>query len=221
MLARIVSALLAFFGSGVPADAASREELFWAWFDRHQDAYFALDPSDRAATEKLFNELTGRLQAVDENLTFEFGPQKDGKRELVISADGMRSSFPAVLSLAAAAPRLPRWKITAFRPRRYPVLAIEIGGAALDPRRISVRMEADGPKIDLTIYLAGYTEPERSKVAQGVYLLLDEALGEYDVETKVGAIAFEALGPVPPPDSAALSELAQAFDDMISAKTIH
>jgi hypothetical protein len=221
LLRRIASTLLAVFSSDAPASTAGSQELFWTWFNRRQDSYFALDLSNVAANEMLFADLTSHLHAVDENLTFEFGPKIDGKRELVISADGIRSSFPAVLALVAAAPQLPHWKITAFRPRRYPVSSIEIGGMTLDPRQISVRMEPDGPKVDFTILLTGYAEHERNKFSQGVYLLLDEALGEYDVETRVGVINFEAIGTAPPPASVPLSELALAFDDIASSKTIH
>jgi hypothetical protein len=72
-----------------------------------------------AERERIFDGLAIELQKVDPNLAFEFGPN-DPKREFVISAAGIRSAFPAFVSLAAAAPTLEKWKVIAFRPPAAP-----------------------------------------------------------------------------------------------------
>lgn len=45
-------------------------------------------------------------------------------------------------------------------------------------------------KLGVMVFIPGYTEPERPTYGQIGYLFLDEALGEYDVEMRVGAIVF-------------------------------
>ena len=65
------------------------EEKFWQWFDAHQDQLFNFE-LDR---ERIFDELSSRLNCVHPELTFEFGPEKD-KREFVISAGGIRWPSP-------------------------------------------------------------------------------------------------------------------------------
>jgi hypothetical protein len=60
--------------------------------------------------EEIFDNLATRLQRVDPRLTFELG-SKSSQRDFIISAGGIKSSFPAVQSLANSAPQLPRWNV--------------------------------------------------------------------------------------------------------------
>src|SRR2546430_2554116 len=84
----------------------NKEALFWRWFQKNDDRLFAFE-KDR---DKIFGELTTAINKVQRNLTFEFGPvRQDGRREFVISAGGIKTAFPAVDALHAAAPKLKRW----------------------------------------------------------------------------------------------------------------
>jgi hypothetical protein len=185
---------------------------FWKWFEKNQTAYWEMDHRFLLARRRLFNELHARLQKIDPDLTFELSPVIEGKCELVISAGGIKRAFPAVASLVAAAPTLPGWKITAFRPRRLPVSCIEYEGLRLDPGNIYVQVIQDDSKLGLRIFVPGYTVTEHGKFGGAGYVLLDEALGEYDVETKVSGVDFQPLGAAPPPNSVTLNELAALFD---------
>ena len=77
----------------------------------------------------------------------------------------------------------------------------------------------DNPqKIGILLFLPGRTEDRRDVFGQVGYLFLDEALGEYDVETNVGFI--EVLGH----DSKyfdgdfPIQELAADFDTLLRSK---
>lgn len=191
---------------------------FWQWFSSHEAEYFNLDTAhDDALRESRFDDLSAHLQEVNPELTFEFGPVEGGRRDLVLSAGGVRRAFPAVEALAKAAPALPHFKIVAFRPRRSPLYGIEMQGVTIKPSEVRVRMQPEGDKIGLVLYLKGYREEEKDTYAQLGFLLLDQALGERDVETRVGTIAFEALGPEPPAGSLPAAELAAAFDRAVKA----
>ena len=63
------------------------------------------------------------------------------------------------------------------------------------------------------VFLDGYKEDEKSTWGQIGYLLLDEALGEYDVETKVGAIVFQSRESKHFERAHPLRELPKDFDD--------
>jgi hypothetical protein len=123
---------------------------------------------------------------VNPELTFEFGPKAE-RREFVISAGGIRSAFPAVTSLVVAAPRLDRWRITAFRPRRSSISIVEIGKTRVDPADVEFSLLSNGTMIGIHLFVPGFREDSTPHKQIG-YLMLDEALGEYDVETKVGLI---------------------------------
>ncbi len=92
----------------------SSETQFWHWFQQHQDELFDFERDQ----ESTFDRLNAALGAVDDDLTFEFGPVREGMREFVISAAGLKRAFPAVERLYNARPSLDRFHVTAFRPRR-------------------------------------------------------------------------------------------------------
>jgi hypothetical protein len=124
-------------------------------------------------------------------LTFEFGPEENGRREFVVSADGIREAFPEVERLYAAAPSLPRWKFIKFRPRRTPS-DVTYEGLRIRAASVVVEAKAAGQLADLTVFIPGYTQTAHNQYATIMYLLLDEALGEYDVETRVGKVNIES-----------------------------
>jgi hypothetical protein len=189
----------------------SKEAAFWRWFRANESRLFDFE-KDR---ERVFDELQGQLHAVQSDLTFEFGPKQDGKREFVISADGIRKAFPAVVSLADAVPMLPRWKITKFRPRRNFQSPVTLNGLSISPEQVKFTMERDGDRVGITLFIEGYNPAEHLKYASVVYLMLDQALGEYDVETKVGFIEFRSNAVPSKLTKQVLSELVPSFDRLI------
>ena len=159
---------------------------FWVWFRTNEEMLFEFE-RDR---ERVFDLLQAELQKVDSRLAFEFGPIRDGIwREFVISADGIRDAFPAVERLFAQAPTLDRWKFVKFRPRHRPMI-ISMHNRDFDPAEVHFRLFRDGAKIGIMLFFESYNDQERRLFAQIGYLMLDQALGEFTVETEVGFIDF-------------------------------
>jgi hypothetical protein len=93
----------------------NRYEAFWDWFSKNSEDYYYNLENKR---DTLFDPLGKQLGKINGNLVFEFSGQKEnGKREFIISADGIRDSFPDVIQLVDNAPPLEKWDIIAFRPR--------------------------------------------------------------------------------------------------------
>jgi hypothetical protein len=185
----------------------ANERAFWKWFVNRENDLMHFE-NDREAT---FDALAARLQRVHPDLTFEFGPEENGTREFIISAGGIKKAFPAVESLVAAAPELSRWKITAFIPRRPIGNIIEFGDHRIDPKDVQYSLLRGKNDLGLYLFIPGYLEDDH-EMGQVGYLFLDEALGEYDVEMKVGLIKMfppeaETSGPRYP-----LEELPTHFD---------
>jgi hypothetical protein len=173
----------------------ANEQAFWKWFLRHEDELMHFE-RDR---EAIFDALAAELEKVSPDLTFEFGPAEGGAREFVISAAGIKSAFPAVKSLVDAAPELKRWNVTAFRPRRPVGNIIELGSHSIDPDGVEYSLLRGRNELGLYLFIPGYSE-SIPDVGQIGYLFLDEALGEYDVEMKLGLIKMfppEAESPGP------------------------
>lgn len=186
----------------------TKEAAFWRWFQANESRLFDFEKDQ----ERVFDELQTQLQRIQPSLTFEFGPKQDGKREFVISADGIRDAFPAVIDLANAAPQLPRWKITKFRPRRDFQSPVTLNGLTISPEQVEFTIEPDGDKAGITLFIEGYNPSEHEKYAGVVYLMLDQALGEYDVETKVGFIELKSRAAQSKLAKQPFTVVAQSFD---------
>lgn len=191
---------------------ASKSTLgkFWKWFVEHEAELFDFESDP----ERIFRQLQAALHRVHSDLTFEFGP-KQATREFVISAGGIKSAFPAVVALAKAAPDLPKWQVTAFRPRREAVGIVEFQGKGVDPKDVQFSLLDGGRIAGIHLFIPGYREGDKP-LAQIAYLMLDEALGEYDVETRLGLI--EVLSPETPTDEERypLTELPERFDALVA-----
>ncbi|MBS1994790.1 MAG: hypothetical protein JSS86_00710 [Cyanobacteria bacterium SZAS LIN-2] len=205
-----ISGLLLFLS----ACADTRQDRFWAWFQANENRLYHFEIDQ----EHTFDLLGAQLARVDPNLTFEFSPVRgDGTREFIISAGGIRSAFPAVETLYASAPKLARWKWIKFRPRRVPISDISFNGRTVRAADVKFRSYRDGSRLGLLLFVDGYNDADKKFYGQACYLILDEALGEYAVETQIGAI--EVRGLTDPNAAAArpLVELASDFDEFLGA----
>jgi len=180
---------------------------FWKWFVSNEAMLYDFEKNQ----ERVFDKLASKLREINPNLTFEFGPKTQAGREFVVSAGGIKSTFPAVTTLIDAAPKLERWQITAFRPRRWPLNRIELRGRKADPEHIQFSLLDNGVNIGIYLFIAGYEEADITWKEIG-YLLLDEALGEYDVETKLGPIGMFSPDAAKEEERFPMRQLPEIFD---------
>jgi hypothetical protein len=158
---------------------------FWKWFKDNSQLIFDFEKSQ----EQIFDLLGNELNKIDENLTFEFGPIKNNKREFIISADGIRESFDSVEKLYELRPELPEWIIIKFRPRKKINYDIKIDDITISPKDIYYSLFKDEKKVGIMVFIKDYDDGNEI-YTQLAFLFLDGALGEYDMETKVGWIEF-------------------------------
>jgi hypothetical protein len=184
------------------------EQRFWTWFQQNDELLFDFERDQ----DRIFDALAKALASVATDLTFEFGPHADGRRDFVISAGGIKSAFPAVKALVVAAPELPRWRVIAFRPRRAPIMTITFGDRTVRAEDVEFCLLSNGRELGIYLFFDGYREDEKATWGHIGYLLLDEALGEYDVETKVGPIRFFPSDAHPELARSPLPELPAMFD---------
>ena len=188
---------------------ATPETAFWKWFGAHATEIGMI----ASGKEPIAAELAGELHKIDAGLTFAIGNTK-GEHELVVSADGKMAVFPAVKRLVAAAPVIAGWKITAFRPRQSTDMALELGdGTHLSSSDLSFRvLGTNDRKVDIELYVKG-PKTITDSVGQVVFLLLDQTLGEYDVETYLGGIEMKP-GTEAPTNALPLTQLPKTVDCM-------
>jgi hypothetical protein len=187
----------------------SAEKDFWKWFVENEEELFKYRPID----ELLFDKIAVQLRKVHADLTFEIGPPRDVQREFVISAGGVKSAFPHVTRLVAATPTLARWVITPFRPRRKVIGVVQIQGKRVDPEDVQFSLLDNGVIAGIHLFLPGFHEADKILKQIG-YLLLDDALGEFDVESNLGFIKMLPIDAETDEDRYPLTELAAKFDQL-------
>ncbi|MDU9690152.1 hypothetical protein O0Q50_03155 [Priestia aryabhattai] len=166
------------------------EKEFWSWFEKNSEDYFQLDEKNY---DLLFNKLGLQLSKYHKDLTFEFSVEiSQGKREFIISAEGMISAFPAVIKLVEEAPTLEKFNIVAFRQRQNSEQEIYFEGIVLNTEDIFFTYREDKQMncVDIVIYIKGYRE-ENDQFIAATFIMLDSLIGEYDVGVKLGEINFE------------------------------
>jgi len=166
------------------------EKEFWSWFEKNSEDYFQLDEKNY---DLLFNKLGLQLSKYHKDLTFEFSLEMNqGKREFIISAEGMVSAFPAVIKLVEEAPNLEKFNVVAFRQRQNSEQEIYFEDIVLNTEDIffTYREDKQMDCLDIVIYIKGYSE-ENDQFIAAAFIMLDSLIGEYDVGVKLGEINFE------------------------------
>jgi len=172
-------------GMGLAMDKPT-EEKFWKWFKKNQEMLFNCD----SALEAVFDKLRPQIKKINQDLTFEFGPIRDGKREFIISANGIRKAFRSVISLAESAPELKRFTVVTFRQRKDINFVLTYKGATVSFNDVLFSIESDEHAVNISLYIRGNRE-DVEEIYVGIgFLVLDSILGEFDVITKVNSVSF-------------------------------
>ncbi|MDO3413318.1 hypothetical protein QWJ34_26435 [Saccharibacillus sp. CPCC 101409] len=165
---------------------------FWRRVIQKERDWFERMENDR---EAVFDELSEALQSVDANLVFEVSEQLvEGKRELILSADGIFDSFDSVISLYDAAPELKYWKVIAFRPRMQSAdgLVIQMIDWKLSYDDIYFSFEPHENDVDLNVHIRNY-DAEDGRFSSAYFILLDTLIGEFDAVMRIGETKFQRL----------------------------
>lgn len=201
------------------ANGATSAAEFWKWFEENEADF----PSTADFDAAYGYEVSGLLDSVKPGLVYEISNPVDGQKEFIISADGISELIPDVKKLVQAAPDLKHWKFIAFRPRveSYENLALTFSGYAIDPKQLWCYSQVKDGYFDLVIFHPEYSNANKDAMIHGTLILLDMALGEYDVMTGIRYIDNEQL----PVDRKLkglypFTELRQVFDAWKARRTL-
>lgn len=127
----------------------------------------------------------------------------------------MKSAVPAVVSLIRAAPPLESWTITAFSSRRVLPDVIEFGGKQACPQDVEFSLLDNGKVAGLRLFIPSFQENDPIWKQIG-YLMLDDTLGEYDVESRLGLIKMYSPDVQNSERCYPLAGLPSAFDQLLT-----
>lgn len=194
---------------------ASQYSNFWAWFQANEADF----PTTTEFDAEYGDALSDQLNDIEPGLVYEIAIPENGQKEFVISADGIKELIPAVRGLVNSAPSLKGWEIIAFRPR-MDGFTLDFGEHQFDSKELWCWSRVEDGNFDLIIYHSNYSDEIRSLLVNGTYILLDMALGEFDVMTGIRQIDHRELPEEP--ESVGLyrfEELRTVFDEFKSTIT--
>jgi hypothetical protein len=195
---------------GVFNSSVTPEEAFWSWFSQNEQKIYQADDINDSAIQELY----ARIHKVHPDLTIEFGKAADGKKTMAISADGISELFSYVIRLCNELKLLSNWIVFPFRQRLDNIgdLEIRMDGNLIKGEDILFVSRETENRIDLDICVKNM-ETIDNPVINAIFLMLDSAVGEYDVVSKIGNVDIKPYSSLKNNDQlTALVELPRLVD---------
>ena len=161
---------------------------FWTWFGAHEGLALRWPPAS-----DFVEEIGERLREIHSGLAFEL--TRADPPVLAISASGDGALFDLVREIVACAPSLQFVRVVAFR-QRGPVAGFALryaDGRTLSCDDIWFRLTAGEKAVGLFVFVRNFPAENPGHTQENVYLLLDNALGEEDVVTRIQWIEWAPL----------------------------
>ena len=163
---------------------------FWNWFSKNAEKFYRVVKNHNDIEHGFFDKLSPKLDELMDGFWYLTGMDNDDTAELIITADGAIKNFVFVEELIEAAPPIKNWKFTALKPAltnsNISMSGYEFGKDTLH----FYQNENPGypDEIDITITHDQLTEENRKDIVTGVYIFLDNYLGELNFATMVDAL---------------------------------
>jgi hypothetical protein len=187
------------FGKKKPPGDSFKKRVtdFWEWYPQNADRLFGMIES---GSEGIAEFMTKYMEQTMPGLAWVFGPGEPGGHSFTVSGEGIVPKQLLAEYWHSRARQIPRWTFHASRqatpPDRLDGFAIGMGGG--DPIDVinflvQTTVNAEAEVIDLVAWhpaFAGLPEDAQYHI---LYLLLDEALGEFGTEMWLGEIKVAPL----------------------------
>lgn len=174
---------------GIKGTSIKSNEEFWSWFQKSEQDFFNIIKNQGNIEQDFFDKLSSKLNQLREGYWFLTGMCNENTAELIITADGVYKNIVFVEELVQSAPKINNWKFTALKPaRNIDNITIGIGDLKFNKENLSFYSN-DNPgypdEIDITIVHADYKEELKEPITNGVYIFLDNYLGELNSLTTI------------------------------------
>lgn len=166
---------------------------FWKWFAANSNAFHQAIKTRENLEENFFDILTPKLSELREGIYFLTGMMNETTAELIFTPDGAVKNILFTEELVNSAPEIQNWKFTALKPStNIENVAIQMDDFVFDTNTISFypTEHAEYPdEIDITIVHKDFTEENKEVITNGVYIFIDNYLGELNSVTTIDNLA--------------------------------
>jgi hypothetical protein len=165
---------------------------FWNWFRNNEKVFFNVIKNKGNIEQDFFNKLSPKLNQLRDGYWYLAGMIDNDTAELVLTADGVYKNIAFVEELVQSAPRIDNWKFTALKPAlNIKDVYISMGDLKFSNENLLFYSNdhSEYPdKIDITVVHADYNEDLKNAITNGVYIFLDNYLGELNFVTTIDSM---------------------------------
>lgn len=155
---------------------------FWNWFASQAPSYRELLKANADVEDLIFEPLGEALSHIQKDIFFLLGYKDSGEAELILTADGNIKNMYLIDALIQHAPDLPHWKFIGHKKAmELENLHISIGAMEFNKDTIffqPIEHENYPDLIDIEIYYTQFDPEEINAVHQGIFIFLDNFIGE-------------------------------------------
>lgn len=164
-------------------------EDFWYWFTQHEQHFFNTIKNNKNIEKDFFDQLGPQIKKLYSGIYFLVGMSDENIAELILTPDGKLKNIIFTEELVNAAPTLPTWKFTALKPAtQIENASIQMGVFTFNNEKIhfySNEHAAYPDEIDISIVYDDYDESNKELITNGIYIFLDNYLGELQSVTMI------------------------------------
>ncbi|MEO7312657.1 MAG: DUF695 domain-containing protein [Chitinophagaceae bacterium] len=175
-----------------PIDSAA----FWHWFAAHEAVFFGVLKEQKNVEKLCINPVFEKLQQVNKRFFCLAGMMDENTAELVVTPEGDIKTIVFAEEMIASAPKLTNWVFTALKPAmKTEGFSIDMQGVQFEQSNIhfvSNIQPAFPDEVELTMIHPDYTDENKGMISHGIFIYLDNALGELNNATQVDNIKFSS-----------------------------
>jgi len=173
-------------------------EDFWNWFQNNGKTFFKVVRDENNIKENFLDELSDKLSNIKEGFYFLTGMLDDTTAELILTADGDLKNIIFIEEIISKAPSVKNWKFTAHKPAIDIVnVAIKMDGYNFSSENLSFYSNDDPDypdEIEITVVHDDYTDENSDIINRGIFIFLDNYLGEINYATSVDTTSVISKG---------------------------
>jgi hypothetical protein len=162
---------------------------FWEWFEKNESVFHKLVKQGNNIEKGFFKPLSIKLDALRPGFFYLTGMADEQTVELIFTADGNIKNIVFVEELVASAPKINGWQFRALKPAiNINDLSIKMNGCNFKSENINFYPNTSlnfQDEIDITVVHDDLNEENKSTIENGVYIFLDNFLGELDFATTI------------------------------------
>jgi hypothetical protein len=173
-------------------------EDFWQWFQKYEKDFFvvvknyAKEEGFTDLEKDFFDKLSDKLSELRDGFFFLTGMDDDHTVELIITPDGNIRNIVFVEELVKAAPSIKGWKFTALKqPSDIDDFELGMSNYTFNKDNLffySTEYDEYPDEIDITIVYDDFNEKDKDAITNGIYIFLDNYLGELDFITSIDTL---------------------------------